>query len=196
MSGAGDRSRTGDLVLGRHPLCQLSYSRGPGKEMVGATGFEPATSASQTPRATSAPRPGCAVSIERPMGRVNRAAATGRRCGGARCPPGRRRSPTRTGRTSVRHPRPRRTVRDSAVVESATIRPTVARLASDLPAPAVGQDRQIRPALAAPARRWSPSPGRVGCRHPPAAGTRSARRTGAPRRPWRRPPPPAPRSGG
>ena len=30
-SGAGDRSRTGDLVLGRHPLCQLSYSRRAGQ---------------------------------------------------------------------------------------------------------------------------------------------------------------------
>jgi hypothetical protein len=46
--GAGDRIRTGDILLGRQTLYQLSYSRG---IVVGVRGFEPPTSASQTPRA-------------------------------------------------------------------------------------------------------------------------------------------------
>ncbi len=42
--------RTRDSLLGRQGLCQLSYARLLCKP-VGAKGFEPSTSASQTPRA-------------------------------------------------------------------------------------------------------------------------------------------------
>lgn len=42
--------RTRDSLLGRQGLCQLSYARLPCKP-VGVKGFEPSTSASQTPRA-------------------------------------------------------------------------------------------------------------------------------------------------
>jgi hypothetical protein len=52
VSGAGDRIRTGDLLLGKEALYQLSYSRSPVRHihrgarrpsLERATGFEPAT---------------------------------------------------------------------------------------------------------------------------------------------------------
>ena len=53
VSGAGDRTRTGDNLLGRQGLYQLSYSR----VSVGVRGLEPPTSASQTPRASNCATP-------------------------------------------------------------------------------------------------------------------------------------------
>ena len=54
ICGAGDGTRTRDILLGRQTLYQLSYSRTEWLDQlgVGVRGLEPPTSASQTPRAT------------------------------------------------------------------------------------------------------------------------------------------------
>ena len=86
--GAGDRTRTGDILLGRQTLYQLSYSR---REPVGVRGFEPPTSASQTPRAARLRYTPSTAKYSRPASallacaaRVTRAAAVAARSAGDR----------------------------------------------------------------------------------------------------------------
>jgi hypothetical protein len=62
LCGAGEGTRTLDILLGRQTLYQLSYSRVRQSpkvncQLVGVRGLEPPTSASQTPRATDCATP-------------------------------------------------------------------------------------------------------------------------------------------